>query len=73
MTTSLPNEDVKSIRSSIKRINEELGCLKKDFSDFKVSVESRLAAIETNLKWMKWFLLTVAASLLGLLFNSFMR
>ena len=53
-------KELASIRASVEKINEELGCLK-----------DRMTRVEENLKWIRWLVFLELAILLGLLGLSF--
>ena len=49
-------KELASIRTSVEKINEELGCLK-----------DRMTRVEENQKWILWLVFLELAILLGLL------
>ena len=53
-------KELASIRTSVEKINEELGFVK-----------DRLTRVEENLKWIRWLVFLELAILLGLLGLSF--
>jgi len=54
--------DIAKIVVSVEKINSEMG-----------NVRDRVTTIETNITWIKWFVMFNTVALVGLVINSFIR